>query len=440
MYRIPYFSNRFLVFFAFGMLPMVFGIISPAFLHIGYAYDLVLFTLFLADVLLLPALGALSVTRTYPDVLSLGTRQRLVLTLQNPTQTTIRAEIMEALPDSFVSDDNHQRVILRPLSETDVIYHATPYARGDYELKTTYLRITGRLGLAVRRVKYDHASRVKVYPDLSHISRMGFHFRTMQTSEFGARLSKLRGGGTEFESLREYLPHDDYRRIDWKATARNASLITRQYEAERAQRVVLAIDAGRLMTGTVEGYSKLDHAINAAWTLAVLCEGRGDYVGLVVFADKILTYLPPGRGSDHLVTLVNVLYRVQPAFLESDYAGALSYLRKRCPRRSLVVLFTELLDMESSKPLLSHLGAMARRHLPLCITLRNHELEEVIHQCPDARRNAHEKAAAVELQEEKRRALAYLGNRGAMAVECAASELVTTSIDKYLEIKAKGLL
>ena len=178
-----------------------------------------------------------------------------------------------------------------PDSRHAAAYHLRPTQRGDYEFGDIYLRVRGRLGMVHRLVRVPAARQVKVYPNMRETARFDLLARRGRLQQAGIRKARLQGAGREFESLREYQPDDELRRIDWKATARRGELISRQYEVERSQNVMLVLDVGRTMLAEVDGIQKLDYAINAALMLAYVATQSDDKVGLLVFADTVQTYL-----------------------------------------------------------------------------------------------------------------------------------------------------
>jgi uncharacterized protein (DUF58 family) len=256
----------------------------------------------------------------------------------------------------------------------------------------------------------------------------------------GFRPVRYLGDGAEFDYLREYSPDDDYRKIDWKATARHQRPMTRQYDLERSQTLMLVLDAGRMMCAEIGAMSKLDYAINAALLLAYVAVERDDAVGLAVFADELETFVPPGKGLRQVGLLADQLYAVQPVLREPNYGEAFAYLRRRTQRRALVVTFTDLIDREASAQLLANVLALAPRHLPLVVTLRDDRLDALARLRPDEARQAYERAVATDLLAQRRLALAALRAGGALVLDAAPRDLTVATVNRYLEIKARAAL
>ncbi len=325
-------------------------------------------------------------------------------------------------------------------TERETTLSFVPPNRGSYFFGDVGLSYLGPYGLAGRRFTSPAKQEVKVYPDITAVHRYALLARRGALHEIGIRAARYQGAGTEFESLREYESGDDYRDIDWKATARVGTPIVRRFEPERSQTLVLAVDAGRLMTARVGGLSKLDRAINAALLLSYLGIQSGDNVGLLVFARDVQAYLPPKKGHRQFLAILEALYAVDERLEEPDYSGALRYLATRLSRRSLVVLFTELVGTEPSRRLLGVLGSLTPRHLPLVITQRNRQIEERAVTTPDGAEAAFQASVAQDILRDKEAALRHLVARGSLVLDVEPDELSVAAVNRYLEVKARGRL
>jgi uncharacterized protein (DUF58 family) len=302
------------------------------------------------------------------------------------------------------------------------------------------VRTVGPLGLAGRQGEIDSGQAVRVYPDITAVHKYALLARKGMLFELGIRQVRLAGRGTEFESLRDYLPGDTYRDVDWKATARRNRPVVRTYEVERSQTVVLAVDAGRLMTPVVEGMSKLDRAVNAALLLAYLGIEAEDQVGLLVFARDVQAYLPPRKGRRQFGAILEALYSVEGRVEEPDYARALRFLASKLGKRSLVVLWTDLAGTDPSRRLLGVLDTLTPRHLPLVVTQRNRFLEQLASGAPAGEEAVFESAVAEGVLRDKDAALRTLTSQGSLALDVFPEDLSVASVNRYLSIKARGQL
>jgi uncharacterized protein (DUF58 family) len=264
--------------------------------------------------------------------------------------------------------------------------------------------------------------------------------RRGRLQEAGLRASRRFGTGTEFESLREYQPDDDYRRINWKATARRGRPMTAEFETERSQNVLALLDAGRLMATEVGGLTKLDHALNTSLLLAYVAALRGDRVGLLAFGDRVLTYLPPRRGRHAFLAMLATLYNLAAEPVEPDFDRAFEFLAARQMRRSLLVLFTDLTDRDVSSALVQHLARLARQHLAVCVTLGDPAVLTAASATPSTTAAVYERVVAARLLEERAEVLSALRQRGAITLDVPADRLTVAVVNKYLELKARTRL
>jgi uncharacterized protein (DUF58 family) len=310
--------------------------------------------------------------------------------------------------------------------------------RGPKRLAALHLGLIGPLGLARVRERLALDLEVLVVPGLrevlAHQSRAALHLRR----GLGRRRSRQRGEGGQFESLREYVRGDDPRHLDWKATARRGQPMVRRFEAERSQNVVLAIDCGRLMAERFEDLERLDHALASAVVLSRVAESWRDNVGLLAFADSVSHLMRPG--SFPVGRLVEELSSVETRPVEPDYPRAILELSRELRRRSLIVVFTDLVDDEVSEPLAQNLAILARRHLPLLVAMRNPALFAAASETPTDRSGAYRRAAASELVTARRRSLERLRRAGVQVLDILPTDSVTAAVDAYLEIKLRGRL
>jgi len=387
-----------------------------------------------------PRPGQMSARRTLPVKMSIGVPNPVRIDIANDAPVAARILGRETPPPGFAGERAFGPFVVPPGTAAAVRLSFTPPSRGEYEFGPVALRAIGPYGLAGRHIELPIGERVRVYPDITAVHGYSLLARKGALHEIGMRSTRLVGVGTEFESLRDYQDGDDYRDIDWKATARRGAPVVRSFEAERSQTVMLAVDAGRLMTPKIGELSKLDRAVNAALLLSYLAVKAGDNVGLLVFGRDVRSYLPPRKGHRQFLAVLEALYAVEERVEEPDYADALRYLAAKVSRRSLVVLFTELVGIEPSRRLIGVLGSLSPRHLPLVVTQRNQLVEELAASVPDTEAEAYRSAVAQELLHDKSRALSVLRSRGALVLDVVPEQLSVASVNRYLEIKARGRL
>ncbi|MGH2543959.1 MAG: DUF58 domain-containing protein, partial [Ardenticatenaceae bacterium] len=343
-------------------------------------------------------------------------------------------------PDEY---DVSERILEGRVSASSPLtlrYTVTPHARGDYTFGNTTLRWPGPLGLIVKQHTYTTAAPVKVYPNLLEVRKYELLARTGRLTELGLRRARIFGRGTEFERLRDYTPDDEFRQISWKATARRAKPIAIEYQTERAQTVITLLDAGRLMRAPIGSLAKLDYAINTTLLLGYVAGLRGDYVGNLAFADDILSYLPPRTGRAQFHRLLETLYNVQSQPTVPDYHQAISYLKAKRPKRALVILFTDLAAGSNLQEMFAAIGSLQPRHLPMVVTMNDPGVLALARQPASSTTAVYERAIAEQLLDERRLILDKLEQRGVLTIDVPASQLTTSVINRYLSLKARGIL
>ncbi len=439
-------TRRLLLLALAAALPIGAATLAPWTLYLAGLYLAALAAAMVVDLRLGPAASELSVERRHERRLSLGEPNPVAVSVrwQRPERTgtgkRLRLWVRDLPPTEMPADRPLLEGALPPDGEWAGRYYLHPVRRGDYHFGEAYLRLEMPLGLLIRQYSFPIPGPARVYPSLRAVRRYDLLARRGRLQEMGLRHARLSGAGTDFERLRDYLPDDDYRRIAWKATARRASPITVDYETERSQSLILAVDAGRLMGAPIGPMEKLDYAVNAALMLGYVASQLDDRVGLLVFADRVMQYLPPSQGRRQFHLLLESLYKVQSQPVESDPGQALTYLATRQPRRSLVALFTDLEEAAEAEALVGHLSILARRHLPLCITMGDPDVVRLAGLFPSDARQAYERVVAQRMLDERRAILERLERRGVLALDAAPRALTAEAVDRYLEIKARTRL
>ncbi|HEY9285379.1 MAG TPA: DUF58 domain-containing protein, partial [Pyrinomonadaceae bacterium] len=254
------------------------------------------------------------------------------------------------------------------------------------------------------------------------------------------RRAAWRGEGRDFESLRDYVPGDELRHVSWGATARRGKLTTRQYQIERDQTILVALDAGRLMTARIEQETKFDSAINAALALMSAAQRGGDNAGLIVFGRRVGAYVPPSRGREQMDAVLESLHAVEPELIEPSYTRAFEYIAANCKRRALVVLLTDLVDEEGSRELLASLKLLRPRHLPLVTTIADRDLRSALRETPDTLRDLFNQSVAEEITAHREAALRLVERQGGLALDVTTATLAPNLLETYIRVKERGLL
>jgi len=415
--------------------------LSPLFLvsaAAALAADALLLALLAADAMLTPV-AALRVGRRSPRKVTLGGEAEVTLTVENPSPRPVRVLVTDDLPAILSRVDVPVREVeIAAGRDAAVTYRFRADRRGDVLLGDVHLRVAGPLGLAWRQRRVARADELRVQPAVAEARRYRLLGLNNRLRDAGFRALRQRGEGGSFESLREYVRGDDPRGMDWKASARRGQMIVRQYQVERRQNVMLAIDAGRLMTQRIDGRERLDYALTAALLLADVAAQHGDLVGLLVFSDRVTHYLPPARAS--LARLADALGEVHARMVEPNYPAAFAYLGKQLRRRSLLVMFTDVIDARASSALVSHLGRAAERHLPIAVAIRNPELEAAAALDAPDEAAVFRRAAAEELLQARAAALTAMQRAGVLVADTRPTDAVPAVVNRYLDVKRRGLL
>lgn len=415
------------------------GAYAPLF-PIALTASALLIAAFVLDALLGPRSSQLAIERRLPEPLSLRRPAALAYDVRNFANFGIRVGIVDS-PVALLRYDADEICSLIPArSEGTLVRAVTPVARGHAELGTVYAWYENRLGLLRRRVRSVQEQPVRVYPDLSAVERYGTLHMRNRVIEAGLRRMKLRGMGTEPESVREWAPGDPFRAINWKATARRGRVMVAQYEAERTQNVMIVLDAGRLMTPRVDEQRKFDYAVTAGLSVAAVAALANDKVGVIAFAGDILRAFAPRQSGRSSSRIAAELYDIEPRFEESDYDAAFAYIRTHVHKRSLIVFFTDMVDPVAQSAVLAQIGTLARRHLVVCAFMNDAAIDRSLDALAQRPGDAYAAAVALELQDERKTAAAVLSRMGVQVIDVPARALTTSLIDRYLQIKQRGLL
>jgi uncharacterized protein (DUF58 family) len=425
------------VLFAAGVAPLLAAPWAPALLYAAIAWDALVVALVLGEGWALRRRAVLRVERTAPRRFSLGEGHEVVLSLRSFAPFPVRVEARDEPPASFERRHPAFEAALGAYGEARHRYEVVPTRRGDHPFGDVSWRLRGPLGFAALAGRAPVETRARVYPSLKGLRRLELAARFLEKSS-GFRLFRREGGGREFEKLREYQPDDDFRHIDWKATARRQRPVTRAFEAERNQIVMLCLDTGRAMAARVGDLTKLDHAVNAALQLAWAALRFDDQVGLLVHADEVQAFVPPRKGRGQLGAVTEALYAAEATLRFVDYREPLRFLRARVRRRALVVFFTDLFDEAQARPLADYARRLARRHLPLVVTLSDPAVIEAGRRLPGAAAEVYEQVVATEILRDRGTLLGALRARGAHVVDAASDRIGPAAVNRYLDLKRAG--
>jgi uncharacterized protein (DUF58 family) len=404
-------------------------------------YDLALIVMAVLDYRVSEKPSAFRVEREMEERFAMGAENEVRIKITNRSRRKISFIVKDEYPPQMELMTPREAQLTIPAGRYRAWrYNLLPTARGKYNFGNTVIRFKSRFGLLWRQITCHTAIDVKVYPDIREARKHEIYAHRNRRPEPGLRRMRVRGQGREFESLREFVIGDEIRHISWPATARRGKVITRQYTIERSQNIVVLLDTGRLMTARIGKLSKLDHAVNATLSIAYVAAAGGDNVGLVAFSRRVVSYLPPRRGRDQINLLMEALYNLEPQMIEPSYKRAFNFFGANCKRRSLVVILTDLIDREASAELLAHSSQLIPRHLPLIITIGDTDLRELTRETPAAAGDVYRQAVAEEILSQREEALMRIRHAGGLALDVPAGRLSLELVNKYLEVKERGLL
>ncbi len=412
----------------------------PVFEWLAWGYLLVALLVFGLDWRFSGPVTRFDVRRVHEPRLSLGAENPIRLEVHNRSLRPLQFQLRDEAPEQFQIETRILDGQVNPRETWLGQYHVRPLRRGDYHFGDLHLRWRSPLGLLFRQGRVPAAEQVKVFPNLLDVRRYDLLLRRNRLQEMGLRHSRMFGEGTEFERMREYLPDDEFRRINWKASARRHRPVTMEYQTERSQNVIAVIDCGRMMQSPVAEIAKLDYVVNASLFLAYVATGKGDRVGMMTFADSVMHYLSPKQGRGQFYRMLELLYAVEPQPVEPDYGRAMAYLAVKQRRRSLVIVFTDLSSGTSMNALVAQVSLLARSNLTLVVTISDPDVYSAARQKPQTSQNVYERAAAAQLLDERRITLETLQRRGVLTLDVPANQLSIAVINRYLELKGRMAL
>ena len=436
------FSRRFYILLAFAVVPLS---LSWNFAALGYAvlaYDVLLIAVAIFDYFMSRHLPeGFTIVRRFSDRFAIGDAITVSLFVDNASSRPLHVKLKDEYPPELTLDETREaEFTVDEQSSAEFYYNLTPPKRGRYNFGKTAVRYLSRLGLVWCQTEMGEPQAVKVYPNMRRAREI--ELKALGARSFLAiqRRAVRRGEGREFESMRDYVRGDELRHISWTATARRNKLTTRQYQIERDQTVIIAVDAGRLMTGRIGDETKFDTAIHASLALISACARAGDNCGLVVFGRKVRKYLPPKRGLEHIDAVLEALHDLEPELIEPSYARAFQFIASNAKKRSFVVILTDLVDKDSSKELINSLKLLRPRHLPLVVTIGDRDLGAAVSHAPVDIKEVFTQSAAEEIIHQRESALRLVETIGGLALDVTAQTLAPKLLETYLRVKERGML
>jgi uncharacterized protein (DUF58 family) len=435
-----YFSNTFwftllalgLGFLIAFLFPVMFGFVKAAFV-------VFLATVVLDAVLLFRAKQGVFARRDVPDRLSNGDPNPITIYLQNNYGFTTKLDIVDEIPFQFQRRDVLFEARLVPNENQLLRYELRPTKRGEYDFGAVNVFAQSPLKLLKRRYQFSQNKMVAVYPSFLQMRQYELMAISNRLTELGIKKIRRIGHSMEFEQIRPYVQGDDIRTLNWKATARRNELMVNAFQDERSQAVYCLIDKGRVMQSPFEGLTLLDYAINATLVLSNIALLKQDKAGLLTFSEVIGQVVPAERKAGQMQKIMETLYKQKTRYLESDYETLYAHVRRNVRQRSLLLLFTNFETLNALKRQLPYLRRLAKEHLLIVVFFENTETKEMLDTPAFDTEEVYQKVIAERFYYEKKRVVRELRQYGIQSILTPPQDLTANTVNKYLELKARGM-
>ncbi|MFN9301645.1 MAG: DUF58 domain-containing protein [Candidatus Kapaibacterium sp.] len=398
-------------------------------------------TLFFLDIwILFGNAKGMRARRVMGDTLSNGDNNDIYIDIDNLYPFAVRCTVIDETPFQFQYRDSYHTLTLQSAEHKRLHYILRPVKRGEYGFGAVVVFVSGAIGLVQKRYRFDEKKNVRVYPSYLQMRHYELMAHSHRLTEIGIKRIRKLGHSMEFEHIRPYVLGDDYRTINWKASARSNDLMVNHYTDEKSQQVFCIIDKGRTMKMPFEGMTLVDYAINATLVLANIAIQKQDKAGLMTFSHKVATVLPPDRNSKQMFKIQEALYAEKSNFMESDFERLFASVNAYAKQRSLLILFTNMETLSGLQRNIHALQSIARRHLLVIVFFENTELKTMIQSSPDNVEEVYQKAIAEKFAFEKKLIVKELERYGIQPVITSPQNLTVDVLNKYIEIKARRLL
>jgi uncharacterized protein (DUF58 family) len=434
--------NNFFFYVLLGIVGLFFcAFIFPT-LYNGVWFIVLVLTTFLAlDILLLYlAKTGIEASRNTPEKLSNGDLNPIQITIKNQYTFPISAKVIDEIPFQFQVRDFKIIKSIKASAQEEIGYDLRPTERGEYYFGNLNIYVSSPLKLISRRFTFDKDQMVPTYPSYIQLRKYDLFAISNNLFQYGIKKIRRIGHTMEFEQIKEYVQGDDLRTINWKATAKKNALMVNQFQDEKSQSVYLAIDKGRVMQMPFNGLSLLDYAINSTLVLSNVILKKQDKAGIFAFSKKVENRVFAEKRGSQMQKILETLYNIKTDFFESDYSRLYVDIKKNINQRSLIILYTNFETMDGLNRQLPYLKGIAKSHLLVVIFFSNTELNEIIHKKTGTIQEIYDKVIAEKFMFEKRLIANELKKYGIHSILTQPENLTLDAINKYLEIKSRGIL
>ncbi len=436
-----YINNRFFTALGSLVLCFVLSFLAPTILDYVIIALAVLVALLVLDILFVYRVqSGLKASRELPDKLSNGDENPVQILITNRYGTAINIHIIDELPAIFQKRDFFIKASLKTAESRTFMYSLRPVERGVYTFGALNIYVSSNLGLVSRRYKIDQDAAVPVYPSFLQLRRYELMAFTNRLKDYGLKKIRRIGHTMEFEQIKDYVLGDDVRNINWKATAKRNQLMINQFQDEKSQPVYSVIDQGRVMKMPFEGLKLLDYAINATLVISSIALKKGDKAGMFSFSRKVENQVIAQRRASQMNLILETLYNLDTDFKESDFSRLYVDIKRKITQRSLLLLYTNFETIDALHRQLPYLQAIAKSHLLVVVFFENTELKKMLTQPALTTKDIFEKTIAEKFIYEKKLIANELNAYGIQTILTEPQQLTVNTINKYLEIKARGLI
>ncbi|GAB0156108.1 DUF58 domain-containing protein [Chryseobacterium sp. Alg-005] len=436
-----YINNRFFfTLIGVGIL-YVFAFFFPFLMWVAHGILLLAFLATMVDYLLVfNQKDGILAQRILPEKLSNGDENPVKIDIKNNYQFTIDVKVMDEIPFQFQKRDFFIKKHIEPGRNSYFQYILEPKERGEYHFGSLNLYVSSPIGLVSKRFNFQKDIILPSYPSFIHLRK--YELMALQSEFLLGGIKKIRklGHTMEFEQIKDYVPGDDIRTINWKATSKVNRLMVNQFQDERSQRIFMLIDTGRTMKMPFNGLSLLDYSINATMALSHIILKKGDRAGMMTFSKKTENKIAAENKSGQLKKISEALYNIKTNFFESDFNRLYQDVKYSINQRSLILLFTNFETLDGLNRQLKYLRGIAKNHLLVVVFFKNAELHTLIHKNPESMQEIYDEIIAEKFEFEKKLIIQELRKYGIYTVYTLPENLNIDVINKYLEIKARGIL
>lgn len=415
--------------------------IFPALYSATWYLVFILAVFFVLDILILfSSKNGIEAERTTPEKLSNGDENPIVISLKNFYTFSIKVKVIDEIPFQFQVRNFEIKRTIKNASKDEFQYSLRPTERGEYFFGNLNVYVSSPLRLISKRYKFNKDQMVPTYPSYIQLRKYDLIAFSNNLFQYGVKKIRRIGHTMEFEQIKEYVPGDDIRTLNWKATAKKNSLMVNQYQDEKSQNIYMVIDKGRVMKMPFNGMSLLDYAINATLVLSNVILKKQDKAGMFSFSKKVENRVVAEKRTSQMQKILESLYNIKTNFYESDYSRLYVDIKKNINQRSLIILYTNFETMDGLHRQLPYLKGIAKSHLLVVVFFQNTELYEITNKKSQTIQEVYDKVIAEKFIFEKKLIVTELKKYGIYSVLTQPENLTLDTINKYLEIKARGIL